>query len=158
VIRRAVHLGIASALVAAAAIAAGADSAVGRWRFETATINNCKLTGDMTIQPASSKTGGAGKLVCTFTSVQSCPGPRPIEITVAQTCTGQQVNAFVTLDSALDKIVGVKPESFAESVEGRYAPDNFRVALSANGQEMTGTFVSLGSAFVRFVRLPDLSS
>ena len=138
------------------ALPAVADSAVGRWRFETAEVNTCRLTGEMTIQPASNKSAGA--LACTFTITQACPGPPVIEIVTRQSCTGRQVNSYVTLDSKVETIVSVKPASRRADMEDRYAPDNFRVAIKPGGEEMTGTFVSIGQAFVRFVRVPDLSS
>jgi hypothetical protein len=158
VIVRASILALSVILAGAALPPARAESAVGRWSFETARIGACRLAGDMTIVPAAGKEGAKGALTCSFTAVQTCPGPPDIEIRVQQACRGRQVNAFVTLDSAIEKILSVKPDSLAKGMEQRYAPDNFRVSLSADGQEMTGTFVSLGSAFVRFVRLPDLSS
>jgi hypothetical protein len=148
-------------LLLAAAVAAPtalADDAVGRWRFETGEVSGCTLAGEMMIEPGPGAKPGSGALACRFEIVQTCPGSQPVEIRTAQSCTGRQVNAYVEINSKVEKILSVKPESRRAGVEERYAPDNFRVSIRPSDEEMTGTFVSIGQAFVRFVRVPDLSS
>ncbi len=159
-IRRASHTASVIALAAYlsathAQAQASPNSPAGRWAFKTDTVSeNCILQGEMQIRPTSTP----DRYTCRFIANQYCEGESPLDIEVEQTCSADLSGVQLNIESEIARVVSVSPEFERDRVEALYAPDHFFVSLDEAGDEMTGMFHSVSRAFVRFTRLPDLTS
>jgi hypothetical protein len=138
-----------------------APSPAGNWEFKTAQLNDrCIISGDMQIREVGSGTGSkSGKrFSCSFHAVQSCTSGEIRTIHTDQTCTLTQAGAKVSMVSKLERVVKTDPKELMNGMDRRYAPDNFYVTISPDGDVMDGKFESMGEAPVKFRRKGDLLS
>lgn len=154
-LNRSAIIAVALAGLVAPSATAQSDTPSGRWAFETDPVTpDCILKGEMQIWP----TNADGQYACSFIANQVCTSSPPLDIHVQQSCTAQLTGAQVNIESRVVRTVSVSPEDQRDRVDALYAPDNFFVSLSEGGEEMTGMFHSVSRAFVRFIRLEDLTS
>ena len=134
-----------------------APSPAGDWAFKTAPLNDrCIISGDMQIREVGS--GTAKRFSCTFRAVQSCTSGEIRTIHTDQTCTLTQTGAKVSMVSKLERVVKTDPKELMNGMDRRYAPDNFYVTITPDGDEMDGMFESMGEAPVKFRRKGELLS
>jgi hypothetical protein len=128
------------------------DDLAGVWSFTTEpTAFNCVISGEVTIKPVSSR-----QYSCTFTAVQACTERLPNAIHTEQSCSAVKIGRQVSITSKVERITGVDPASMRDLVG--YAPDDFRLTLNANGDEMRGRYSSNRSSPARFWRKRELIS
>jgi len=156
----AIILGIAVAL-GATPFAAGqlkkAPSPAGNWEFKTSPLNDrCIISGDMQIRETGS--GTAKRFSCTFRAVQSCTSGEIRTIYTDQSCQLTQTGSKISMVSKLERVVKTDPVELMNGMDRRYAPDNFYVAISPDGDVMDGKFESMGEAPVKFRRKGELLS
>ena len=134
-----------------------APSPAGNWEFKTAQLNDrCIISGDMQIRETGA--GAAKRFSCTFRAVQSCTSGEIRTIHTDQTCTLTQTGAKVSMVSKLERVVKTDPKELMNGMDRRYAPDNFYVTITPDGDEMDGKFESMGEAPVKFRRKGELLS
>jgi hypothetical protein len=155
-----IGLAIALALAAtpfAVAQLKKAPSPAGNWEFKTAPLNDrCIIAGDMQIREVGA--GASKRFSCTFRAVQSCTSGEIRTIHTDQTCTLTQAGAKVSMVSKLERVVKTDPKELMNGMDRRYAPDNFYVTITPDGDEMEGKFESMGEAPVKFRRKGELLS
>jgi hypothetical protein len=138
-----------------------APSPAGNWEFKTAPLNDrCTISGEMQIRETGAGAGSkSGKrFTCTFRAVQSCTSGDIRTIHTDQTCTLTQTGAKVSMVSKLERVVKTDPKELMNGMDRRYAPDNFYVTISPDGDVMDGMFESMGEAPVKFRRKGELLS
>lgn len=156
--------GICSALVLAlfasplaAAQLKKPPSPAGNWEFKTAQLNDrCTISGEMQIR--ESGTGAKKVFSCTFRAVQACTSGDIRTINTEQSCKLTQTGAKISMVSKLERVVSTVPKELMNGMDRRYAPDNFFVTISTDGDAMEGTFESMGEAPVKFRRKGELIS
>jgi len=134
-----------------------APSPAGDWEFKTAQLNDrCIISGNMQIREVGS--GKTKHFSCTFRAVQSCTSGEIRAIHTDQTCTLTQTGSKISMVSKVERIVKTDPKELMNGMDRRYMPDNFYVAINADGDEMDGKFESMGEAPVKFRRKGELLS
>ncbi|HEV7694132.1 MAG TPA: hypothetical protein VGO52_25080 [Hyphomonadaceae bacterium] len=134
-----------------------APSPAGNWEFKTAQLNDrCIISGDMQIRETGS--GTAKHFSCTFHAVQSCTVGEIRTIYTDQSCQLTQTGSKISMVSKVERIVKTDPKELMNGMDRRYAPDNFYVTISPDGDVMDGKFESMGEAPVKFRRKGELLS
>ena len=134
-----------------------APSPAGNWEFKTAQLNDrCIISGEMQIREIGA--GASKRFTCTFRAVQSCTSGEIRTIHTDQTCQLTQTGSKISMVSKLERVVATDPKELMNGMDRRYAPDNFYVAISPEGDTMDGMFESMGEAPVKFRRKGELIS
>jgi hypothetical protein len=134
-----------------------APSPAGVWEFKTAELyDSCTISGQMEIRAEEDRSGK--RFSCTFHAVQACTRGNIRTIHTDQSCSATQAGSQVNIVSKVDRIVSTEPPELMKGMIDRYWPDNFKVAINAQGDEMDGIFESQGEAQVKFRRKRELLS
>jgi hypothetical protein len=132
---------------------------LGSWQFESQQLSNqCKMSGFMQVFRPKAGAPAKTKYSCRLTAYQTCTGGAIKKIRTAQSCDVSEKDGKLMFESRLDKIESVEPAEIMAMVKAGYAPDNFLVELNKAGSEMSGLFISISQAPVKFLRLEELTS